>query len=136
VAAAMTDMLSGQVQVTFGTSASTIEYVRAGTLRALAVTTATRSVLLPELPAIAEYLPGYEASAWFGVAAPRNTPADIVERLNTEINVYLADPRPNARLADLGGVVLAGSSDDFATLIREEVAKWAGVVKFSGAKAQ
>jgi len=136
VAAAMTDMLSGQVQVTFGTSASTIEYVRAGTLRALAVTTATRSELLPELPAIAEYLPGYEASAWFGVAAPRNTPADIVERLNTEINVYLADPRPNARLADLGGVVLAGSSDDFATLIREEVAKWAGVVKFSGAKAQ
>jgi tripartite-type tricarboxylate transporter receptor subunit TctC len=136
VAAAMTDMLSGQVQVTFGTSASTIEYVRAGTLRALAVTTATGSELLPELPAIAEFLPGYEASAWFGVAAPRNTPAEIVERLNAEINACLADPRLNARLADLGGVVLAGSSEDFGKLIREEIAKWASVVRFSGARPQ
>ena len=136
VAAAMTDMLSGQVQVAFGTSASTIEYVRAGTLRALAVTTATRSELLPELPAIAEFLPGYEASAWFGVAAPRNTPVEIVERLNAEINACLAEPRLNARLADLGGVPLPGSPDDFARLINREVAKWAKVVKFSGATAQ
>ena len=136
VAAAMTDMLSGQVQVAFGTSASTIEYVRAGTLRALAVTTATRSELLPELPAIAEFLPGYEASAWFGVAAPRNTPVEIVERLNAEINACLAEPRLNVRLADLGGVPLPGSPDDFARLINREVAKWAKVVKFSGATAQ
>ena len=93
VAAGMTDMLSGQVQVTFGTTASTIEYIRAGTLRALAVTTATRSEALPDLPTIAEFVPGYEASAWFGVGAPRNTPAEIVDKLNTEINACLADPK-------------------------------------------
>jgi tripartite-type tricarboxylate transporter receptor subunit TctC len=120
VAAGMTDMLSGQVQVTFGTSASTIEYVRAGTLRALAVTTATRSELLPELPTIADFVPGYEASAWFGVAAPKNTPLEIIERINAEINACLADPKFNARLTDIGGVALAGSPDDFARLIGEE----------------
>jgi tripartite-type tricarboxylate transporter receptor subunit TctC len=136
VAAGMTDMLSGQVQVTFGTSASTIEYVRAGTLRALAVTTATRSELLPELPTIADFVPGYEASAWFGVAAPKNTPLEIIERLNAEINACLADPKFNTRLTDLGGVALAGSPDDFASLIGEGIAKWAKVVKFSGAKAE
>jgi tripartite-type tricarboxylate transporter receptor subunit TctC len=136
VAAGLTDMLSGQVQVTFGTSASVIEYVRAGTLRALAVTTATRAEVLPELPSIAEFVPGYEASAWFGIAAPKNAPPDIVERLNAEINACLADPKLNARLADLGGVALAGSSDDFRRLIVEEIAKWAKVVKFSGAKAE
>jgi len=136
VAAGLTDMLGGLVQVTFGTSASTIEYVRAGTLRALAVTTATRSDALPELPAIAEFVPGYEASAWFGVAAPKGTPPEIVERLNAEINACLADPKLNARLADLGGVALAGSPDGFRRLIVEEIAKWANVVKFSGAKAQ
>jgi len=136
VAAGLTDMLSGLVQVTFGTSASTIEYVRAGTLRALAVTTAKRSDALPELPTIAEFVPGYEASAWFGVAAPKGTPREIVERLNAEINASLADPKLNARLADLGGVALVGSSDDFRRLIVEEISKWASVVKFSGAKAQ
>ncbi len=136
VAAGLTDMLSGQVQVTFGTSASVIEYVRAGTLRALAVTTATSAEVLPELPSIAEFVPGYEASAWFGIAAPKNTPPDIVEMLNAEINACLADPKLNARLADLGGVALAGSSDDFRRLIVEEIAKWAKVVKFSGAKAE
>jgi tripartite-type tricarboxylate transporter receptor subunit TctC len=135
VAAGLTDMLSGQVHVTFGTSASTIEYVRAGTLRALAVTTVARSDVLPDLPAIAEFVPGYEASAWFGLAAPKNTPTEIVKRLNAEINACLADPKLNARLADLGGVALAGSPDDFGRLIVEEIAKWAKVVRFFGAKA-
>jgi tripartite-type tricarboxylate transporter receptor subunit TctC len=136
VAAGLTDMLGGLVQVTFGTSASTIEYVRAGTLRALAVTTATRSDALPELPAIGEFVPGYEASAWFGVAAPKGTPPEIVEKLNAEINACLADPKLGARLADLGGVALEGSPDDFRRLVVEEIAKWASVVKFSGARAQ
>jgi len=136
VAAGMTDMLSGQVQVTFGTAASTLTYIRAGTLRALAVTTATRSEALPDLPAIAEFVTGYEASAWFGVGAPRNTPAEIVNKLNTEINACLADPGLKARLADLGGITLVGSPADFARLIAEETAKWAKVVKFSGAKAE
>ena len=136
VAAGITDMLSGQVQVTFGTTASTIAYIRAGTLRALAVTTATRSEALPDLPTIAEFVPGYEASAWFGVGAPRNTPAEIVNKLNTEINACLADPGLKARLADLGGITLAGSPADFARLIVEETAKWAKVVKFSGVKAE
>ena len=136
VAAGMTDMLSGQVQVTFGTTASTIEYIRAGTLRALAVTTATRSEALPDLPTIAESVPGYEASAWFGVGAPANTPAEIVDKLNAEINACLADPKLKARLADLGGMALTGSRADFAKLIAEETEKWAKVVKFSGAKAE
>src|SRR5262245_1758740 len=136
VAAGLTDMLSGQVQVTFGTSASTIAYIRAGTLRALAVTTATRSEALPDLPTIAEFVPGYEASAWFGVGAPRNTLTEIVNKLNMEINACLADPSLKARLADLGGITLASSPDDFARLIVEETAKWAKVVKFSGVKAE
>ena len=135
VAAGITDMLSGQVQVTFGTTASTIAYIRAGTLRALAVTTATRSEALPDLPTIAEFVPGYEASAWFGVGAPRNTPTEIVNKLNTEINACLADPSLKARLADLGGITLAGSPADFARLIVEETAKWAKVVKFSSVKS-
>jgi len=134
VAAGMTDMLSGQVQVTFGTAASTIAYIRAGTLRALAVTTATRSEALPDLPTIAEFVPGYEASAWFGVGAPRTTPTEIVNKLNTEINACLADPSLKARLVDLGGITLAGSPADFARLIVEETAKWAKVVKFSGVR--
>ena len=129
-------VLSGQVQVVFGTSASTIGYIRAGTLRALAVTSATRSQALPELATIADFVPGYEASAWFGLGAPSNTPAAVIERLNEEINACLADPALNARLADLGGVALAGSPAEFATLIAQETAKWEKVVKFSGAKSQ
>ena len=136
VGAGITDMLSGQVQVTFGTSASTIEYIRAGTLRALAVTTATRSQVLPDLPTVAEFVPGYEASAWFGVGAPRNTPAQIVDKLNKEINESLADPKLQARLADLGGIALTGSPDEFGKLIAAETEKWAKVVKFSGAKVE
>jgi tripartite-type tricarboxylate transporter receptor subunit TctC len=136
VAAAMTDMLSGQVHVTFGTAASTIEYIRAGTLRALAVTTAMRSEALPDLPTIAEFVPGYEASAWFGAGAPRNTPAEIVDKLNRDINACLADPKLKARIADLGGIAMTRSPSDFGRLIAEETEKWAKVVKFSGAKAE
>jgi tripartite-type tricarboxylate transporter receptor subunit TctC len=136
VAAGMTDMLSGQVQVTFGTTASTIEYIKAGTLRALAVTTATRAEALPDLPAIAEFVPGYEASAWFGAGAPRNTPVEIVNKLNEEFNACLADPKLQARIADLGGIAITGSPADFAKLIAEETEKWAKVVKFSGAKPE
>ena len=136
VAAGITDMLSGQVQVTFGTTASTIEYVRAGTLRALAVTAATRSETLPDLPTVAEFVPGYEATAWFGAGAPRNTPAEIVNKLNSEINACLADPKLKARIADLGGVAITGSPADFGRLIAEETEKWAKVVRFSGAKAE
>jgi tripartite-type tricarboxylate transporter receptor subunit TctC len=136
VAAVMTDMLSGQVQVSFATTASSIEYIRAGTLRPLAVTTVMRSEVLPDLPTVAEFVAGYEASAWFGVGTPRNTPAEIVDKLNTEINACLADPKLKARLADLGGIALRGSPSDFARLIAEETEKWAKVVKFSGAKAE
>jgi tripartite-type tricarboxylate transporter receptor subunit TctC len=136
VAAVMTDMLSGQVQVSFATTASSIEYIRAGTLRPLAVTTVMRSEVLPDLPTVAEFVAGYEASAWFGVGTPRNTPAEIVDKLNTEINACLADPKLKARLADLGGIALRGAPSDFARLIVEETEKWAKVVKFSGAKAE
>ena len=136
MAAGLTDMLSGQVQVTFGTSASTLEFVRAGTLRALAITTSTRSKALPDLPAIAETVPGYEASAWFGVGAPRATPTDIVNRLNHEINACLTDPVLQARIADLGGIAVMSSPSDFGKLILEETQKWAKVVKFAGAKAE
>jgi tripartite-type tricarboxylate transporter receptor subunit TctC len=132
---ALTDLLGGQVQVTLGSIAS-IEYVRAGKLRALAVTTATRSEALPDLPAVAEFVPGYEASGWYGIGAPRNTPADIVDKLNKEINAGLANSGMKARLADLGGTVLPGSSADFGKLIAEETEKWAKVVKFSGAKPE
>jgi tripartite-type tricarboxylate transporter receptor subunit TctC len=136
VAAGLTDMLSGQVQVTFGTTASTLEYIRAGTLRALAVTTAERAAALPELPTIAEFVPGYEASAWFGAGAPASTPAEIVDKLNGEINACLTDPKLKARIADLGGVAIMGSPADFGKLIAAETEKWAKVVKFSGAKAE
>ena len=136
VAAVMTDMLSGRVQVSFGTTASSIEYIRAGTLRALAVTTAMRAATLPDIPTIAEFVSGYEASAWYGVGAPRNTPAEVIDKLNTEINASLGDPNLKARLVDLGGIALMGSPADFTKLIAEETIKWAKVVKFSGAKAE
>jgi tripartite-type tricarboxylate transporter receptor subunit TctC len=136
VAAVMTDLLSGRVHVYFGTTASLIEYIRAGKLRALAVTTAIRSQTLPDIPTVAEFVPGYEASAWFGVGAPRNTSAEVVDKLNTEINASLGDPKLKARLMDLGGIALTGSPADFTRLIAEETVKWAKVVKFSGAKAE
>src|SRR5262245_45922620 len=132
---ALTDLLGGQVQVYFGTTGSSIDYVRAGRLRALAVTAATRSDALPSSPTMAEFVPGYEATSWVGIGAPKNTPVEIVDKLNNEINAALADPNMKARLADLGGTVLAGSPADFGKLIAEETEKWSKVVKFSGAKA-
>jgi tripartite-type tricarboxylate transporter receptor subunit TctC len=113
---ALTDLLSGQVQIYFGTVTVSIGYIRAGRLRALAVTTSKRSELLPELPTVAEFVPGYEASFWAGVGGPRNTPAEIIDKLNREINAALADPKMKARLADLGGTGLAGSPADFGKL--------------------
>ena len=132
---ALIDLLSGQVQVMFPTMSASIEYVRAGKLRALAVTTATRSEALPDIPTVGEFLPGYEASAWYGIGAPKATPAEIVEKLNKEINAGLADPKIKARLADLGGDVLALSPADFGKLIADETEKWGKVVKFTGIKA-
>jgi tripartite-type tricarboxylate transporter receptor subunit TctC len=133
-APALTDLLAGQVQVMFDAMPSSIEYIRVGKLRPLAVTTATRSDVLPEIPTVGDFLPGFEASTWFGVGVPKNTPAEIVEKLNKEINAALADPKMKARVADLGGTVLPGSSADFGKLVAEETEKWGKVVKFSGAK--
>jgi tripartite-type tricarboxylate transporter receptor subunit TctC len=133
---ALTDLIGGQVQVMFPTTASSIEYIRSGKLRALGVTTSTRLEVLPDVPTISDTVPGYEASSWFGVAAPRNTPAEIIGKLNREINAALADPKMKARLADLGNTVLPGSPADFGKLIAEETEKWAKVVKFSGIKAE
>jgi tripartite-type tricarboxylate transporter receptor subunit TctC len=132
---ALTDLLSGQVQISFPTSVASIEYISAGRLRALAVTTAKRSEALPDIPTVGEFLPGYEASNWFGVGAPKATPAEIVDKLNKEINAALADPKLKARLADLGNAPLVLSPADFSKLIAEETEKWGKVVKFSGAKA-
>jgi len=131
---ALTDLIGGQVQVMFDALPASIEHVRAGRLRALAVTTATRLEALPNIPTVGDFVPGYEASGVNGVGAPKNTPAQIVDRLNKEINAALAEPKMKARLADLGLTVLTGSPADFRKLIAEETEKWAQVVKFSGAK--
>jgi tripartite-type tricarboxylate transporter receptor subunit TctC len=136
VAPALTDLLAGQVQVIFSTMTGSIEYIRAGTLRALAVTTAMRAEAFPYIPTVGEFVPGYEASAWYGLGAPKNTPTEIVAKLNKEINTSLADPKLRARLADLGGTVLAGSPADFSKLIAEETDKWAKVIKSAGIKPE
>jgi tripartite-type tricarboxylate transporter receptor subunit TctC len=133
-AAVMTDLVSGQVQLYFGTTASSLEYVRTGKLRALAVTIERRLDALPDIPAVAEFVPGYEASGWFGVGAPWNTPVEIIDKLNKEIDAGVADPKMKARLVDLGGLALTGSPSDFGKLIVEETEKWGKVVKLSGAK--
>jgi tripartite-type tricarboxylate transporter receptor subunit TctC len=132
----LTDLLGGQVQVGFDPMPSSIGYVKAGQLRPLAVTTATRSAALPDLPVVGDFVAGYEASTWYGVGAPKSTPADVVDKLNKEINAGLADPKLKARLTDLGGMMLTGSAAEFAAFIAEETEKWAKVVKFSGAKAE
>ena len=134
-AAALTDLIAGQVQVMFADAPSSIEHVRAGKLRALAVTTAERSEILPEVPTVSEFLPGFVASNWFGVAAPRNTPSEIIDKLNTEIGVVLAEPKVKARLADLGEAVLAGSPADFGRFIAAEAEKWGKVIRTTGIKA-
>jgi tripartite-type tricarboxylate transporter receptor subunit TctC len=133
-APALTDMMGGQVQVLFDNMPSSIEYIRAGKLRALAVTTTVRSQALPDVPTVADTVPGYEASAWFGIGAPKGTPAEIVDKLNVAVNAGLADPKLKARLVDLGGMMLTGPPADFGKIIAEETDKWAKVVKFSGAK--
>ena len=132
----LTDLLAGQVQVYFAGTPASIEYIRAGRLRALAVTAARRSDALPDIPTVGEFLPGYEASTWYGVGAPKGTPAEIVEKLNKEVNAGLADPTMKARLADLGGDVLALSPADFGKLIVDETEKWGKVIKSVGIKAE
>jgi tripartite-type tricarboxylate transporter receptor subunit TctC len=133
---ALIDLLAGQVQVGFDPLPASIEYVRAGRLRALAACTATRSHALPDVPTVSEFVPGYESSAWYGIGAPRDTPAKIVEKLNKEINAGLADPNMKARLVDLGGMVLAGSPADFGKLIAEETEKWGKVIRAANIKAE
>jgi len=133
-APALADLLGGQVQVMFDTMPASIEYLRAGKLRPLAVTTATRSESLPDIPTVADFVLGYESSAFYGVAAPTNTPAEIIDKLNKEINAALADPRTNARLVALGGTPFTGSPAEFGKLIADETEKWAKVVKFAGIK--
>jgi len=135
-APAIADLLGGQVQVIFDVLSESIEFIRAGRLRPLAVTTAVRSEALPDLPTVGDFLPGYETSAWFGVGAPRNTPAAIIDKLNKEINAGLADPRIKARFADLGAAVFMGSPTDFGKFMSEETEKWGKVVKFAGMKPQ
>jgi len=123
------------VQLYFGTTASSLEYVRTGKLRALAVTIERRLNALPDIPVVAEFVPGYEASGWYGVGAPRNTPVEIIDKLNKEIDAGVADPKMKARLADLDGTALTGSPSDFGKLIAEETEKWGKVVKFANIKA-
>jgi tripartite-type tricarboxylate transporter receptor subunit TctC len=133
--AALTDLLGGQVQVLFDNLPPSLEYIKAGKVRALAVTTATRAEALPDLPTVGEFVPGYEASLWWGIGVPKNTPVEIIDKLNKEINVGLADPKMKAQLAELGAEVLAGSPADFGKLIAQDTEKWGKVIKFAGIKA-
>jgi tripartite-type tricarboxylate transporter receptor subunit TctC len=133
-APALTDLLGGQVQVFFAPLAASIEYIRAGQLRALAVTSGTRSDALPDIPTTGEFVPGYEATSVYGLGAPRNTPADVIQKLNREVNVALADPKTKARFAEFGSVPTAMTPPDFGKLIATETEKWAKVVKFAGMK--
>jgi len=133
---AITDLIPGQVDVLFDNMPSIIGHIRGGNLRALAVTSAQRSPALPDVPTVAETVPGYEASAWFGMAAPKGTPRPVIDRLNREINAALADPGMRAKLADLGGVPIAGTPEQFWALHRAETEKWEKIVKFSGAKVE
>jgi tripartite-type tricarboxylate transporter receptor subunit TctC len=132
----VTDLIGGQVQTAFDNLPASIEQIRAGKLRALAVTSETRSESLPDIPTVADVLPGFEASAWVAIGAPRNTPAQIVDKLNTEINAALADPKIKARAAELGATVSPGSPDHSSNMIAEETEKWAKVVKFAGIKPE
>ena len=132
----LTDLLAGQVQVYFPGTVSSIEYIKTGRLRALAVTTVTRSDALPDIPTVDEFVPGYEASSWFGVGAPKNTPPQIIDKLNKEINAALGDANMKAKLAEMGAIPLAGSPETFGKIMVEETEKWAKVVKFAGLKPQ
>ena len=134
-APALTDMIGGQVQVMFDNVPTSLEFIKAGKLRPLAVTTVARSAVLPDLPVVADFVPGYEASSWYGIGAPKGTSAEIVGKLNKEINAILAEPKMRARFAELSASLLGGSSADFGKLVADETEKWAKVVRFSGAKA-
>jgi tripartite-type tricarboxylate transporter receptor subunit TctC len=133
---ALTDLLGGQVQIVFATAGSSIQYIKADKLRPLAVTTAERIALLPDLPTLKEFIPDYEASSWNGLTAPKNTPPEIIEKLNREINTAMADPKIKSRIVDLGGPPIIAPPADFRTIIAEDTAKWAKVIQFSGAKAE
>ena len=133
-APALTDLISGQVQVMFDNVPTSLEFIRAGKLRPLAVTTAARSHVLPDLPTVADFVPGYEASAWYGLGVPKGTPDAIIDKLNKEINAILDDPKAKARFAELGASLIGGSAAEFGQLVVDETEKWAKVVKFSGAK--
>jgi tripartite-type tricarboxylate transporter receptor subunit TctC len=135
-APATTDLIGGHLQVIFSPVSESIQYVKAGQLRALAVTTATRLDVLPDLPTVAEFVPGYEASGFAGIGAPRKTPADIIDRLNKELNAGLADSNVKTRIVELGGTVLGGSPAEFATILSEAIEKWARVIKFAGIKVE
>ena len=136
VAPALTDLIGGQVQVVFPTMPGSIEYIRTGKLRALAVTTAMRAEALPDIPTVGDFLPGYEASSWYGIGAPRNTPVEIIDKLNKEINAGLADPKMKARLVDLGGTALSGSRADFGKFIAAETDKWGKVIRAANIKPE
>jgi tripartite-type tricarboxylate transporter receptor subunit TctC len=133
---ALTDLLGGQVQVMLDTEPSSIVYLKTGQLRPLAVTTATRLEALPDIPTVGEFVPGYEASGWTGIGAPKNTPPEIIDKLNKEINAALAEPKMKARLADLGGAVLPGSPADFGKLLADETEKWAKVIRSANIKPE
>jgi tripartite-type tricarboxylate transporter receptor subunit TctC len=133
--AVVADLIGGQVQVLF-VGTETIEHIKSGKLRAIAITTTTRLDLIPDIPTLGEFLPGFEASVWFGIGAPRNTPPDIIEKLNKEINAAFADPKIKARLAELGGTVLAGSPTSFGKLIADETEKWGTVIRALNIKAE
>ena len=133
-ALALTDMIGGQVQVMFDNIPTAMEFVKSGKLRGLAVTGATKSEMLPDLPTVAEYLPGYEATSWYGLGAPKGTPQEIIRKLNTEVQAILADPKTKARFLELGATMLPGTPAEFGKLVADETEKWGKVVKFSGAK--
>lgn len=135
-ASALTDLIAGQVHVMFDNIPTRADHVKAGRLRGLAVTSTTRSAVLPNLPMVAGFLPGYEASAWYGIVAAKNTPVEIISKLNKEINTVLADPVAKTRFADLGAFLLPGSAADFGNLLADETGKWGKVVKFAGAKVE
>jgi tripartite-type tricarboxylate transporter receptor subunit TctC len=133
---ALTDLIGGQVQVMFDTMPNSIGYIKAGKLRPLAVTTATRWEGLPDIPTVGDFVPGYEASGCYGLAAPKNTPADVVDELNNEVNAALVDPKIKARLADMGGAALADSAADFGKLIAKEIEKWRKVIRAANIKPE
>ena len=135
-APAVTDLIGGQVQVMFSTTTASIEHIRAGTVWALAVTTAARAEVLPDIPALSDFLPGYEASFWVGFGASRNTPVQIIQRLNKEINAALAEPKIKARIAELGSDPLPGSSADFSRLLAQETDKWGKVIRAANVKPE